>query len=194
MDYSKYNHPLYTTWVMMRQRCENPNAVGYKNYGARGIKVCDRWQDFTLFVSDMGMRPSDNHSIDRYPDKNGNYEPGNCRWASAKEQQRNLRSNRIIEYNGKKLSVCEWSEETGLSYWLINRRLILGWAPERIFNEAIRDKERYFEHDGKRLTLKQWSETLGVGTATLNTRIYKGWPPHKIFSAEKLKSGKCHTA
>lgn len=87
-------HPLYHMWNGMLQRCENPRDAGYPNYGARGITVCDRWHDLRLFIEDidrlLGERPA-RHSLDRYPDNDGNYEPGNVRWASPSEQTRNSR-------------------------------------------------------------------------------------------------------
>jgi len=80
----------YQAWIAMRVRCSKPSYKNYARYGGRGISVCDRWQtSFVLFLSDMGMRPSSRHSIDRYPDSDGNYEPGNCRWATPDQQTRN---------------------------------------------------------------------------------------------------------
>lgn len=80
----------------MRARCEKPHNRDWKDYGERGIVVCDRWQSFESFLADMGERP-DGTSIDRFPDTNGNYEPGNCRWATQAQQQRNRRDTKIRE-------------------------------------------------------------------------------------------------
>lgn len=92
-------HPLYTAWSAMRQRCENPNNPSYARYGGRGIRMCDRWRaDFTAFVQDIGLRPGADYSIDRI-DNNGNYEPGNVRWATRHEQRMN--SSRRLHIIGK---------------------------------------------------------------------------------------------
>lgn len=107
---SKNRHPLYSLWITMISRCENPKNSEYHNYGARGIKVCSRWYDLELFTRDMGERPSLKHSIDRI-NNNGHYEPSNCRWATYTQQGRNKRGNRIIEYQNKKKCLTEWAEE-----------------------------------------------------------------------------------
>ena len=90
------NHYLYHTWSRMKQRCYNPNCEDYKYYGAVGVTICDRWRySFPNFLEDVGDRPSPKHSIDRFPDKYGNYEPTNVRWATHSEQMLNRRPYKI---------------------------------------------------------------------------------------------------
>ena len=85
--------PEYIAWSNIISRCSNPRSQAWKNYGARGISICSRWRlDFTEFIKDVGARPSALHSIDRYPDNNGNYEPGNVKWSTKSEQAKNRRA------------------------------------------------------------------------------------------------------
>lgn len=84
--------PEYRSWAAMLSRCYNHNATGFHNYGGRGVKVCDRWRrSYADFLADKGRRPSLQHTLDRYPDPDGNYEPTNCRWATKREQRQNQR-------------------------------------------------------------------------------------------------------
>ena len=120
----------YRVWKSMRTRCENPNSGSYPDYGGRGIRVCDRWASFEQFAADMGPRPTQRHSIDRIDNDLG-YEPANCRWATASQQARNQRSNRIIVAFGRSQSLAAWSEETGIPGYTIRRRLERGATPEQ---------------------------------------------------------------
>lgn len=117
--------PEWRIWLHMRQRCELSSHKSFKDYGGRGISVCDRWQHFESFLADMGQRPSRSHSIDR-KDNDGNYEPGNCRWVIAEAQANNRRSNRRITYKGKTLTVSQWARRTGIPYQTIYWRLNKG--------------------------------------------------------------------
>ena len=102
--------PEYKAWGSMKERCLNKKHKSYHNYGGRGIRVCDRWiVSFENFLSDMGERPSSKHSLDRFPNNNGDYEPSNCRWATMLEQSINRRTNTYIEYNGNRFTHSKWA-------------------------------------------------------------------------------------
>ena len=127
----------YRSWDKMIQRCTNPNAHEYKFYGARGIVVCDRWKDFSLFLKDMGERPSKFYSIDRI-NCEGNYEPGNCRWADRKTQGNNTRRNVYYEYNGEKKTIAELAEIAGVKYDTMFYRLKkYGWSVEHAITVPV---------------------------------------------------------
>src|SRR5262249_28856887 len=115
----------------IKQRCQNPNNPDYSDYGGRGIAVCARWQSFENFLSDMGPRPSSNHSIDR-KNTNGNYEPDNCRWATLHVQSRNKRNNVWIEHNGKRMVLEDWAAETGLPRTTLEQRVWRGWPDDLV--------------------------------------------------------------
>ena len=121
-----FGTPEYKIWSGMRQRCKYPRDPGFKNYGARGISVCERWDDFAAFLADMGQRPSADHSIDRINNE-GNYEPSNCRWATAAEQNANTRANHLITFKGETLPLTHWARRTQLSRSTIFNRLKRGW-------------------------------------------------------------------
>lgn len=131
--------PEYTAWEGIIQRCTNPNVKNYYNYGGRGISVCDRWlKSFENFYADMGPRPSDDHSIDRYPNNDGNYEPGNCKWSTSKEQLNNRRNNNLVEYNGIIYTSSQLAEKLNINFAVFNSRLNRNWSIERIINTPIR--------------------------------------------------------
>jgi hypothetical protein len=142
----------YDAWHMCIQRCENPNNPGYKTYGARGIRVCHRWHSFENFFADMGPRPSPRHSIDRI-DNDGDYEPGNCRWATPAEQARNRRTNRMIEFGGRTMCISDWAAEIGISCGSLMRRLDL-WGVERALTTPARKE---FQRFGPSNGLSMWA-------------------------------------
>lgn len=120
----------YTAWAAMIQRCYNPKRFNYERYGGIGVTVCQRWRDsFLAFLTDVGRKPSKQHTLDRFPDRQGNYEPGNVRWATPKEQARNTRRNVMLVIDGVEKPLPEWAEEYHLKPTLVSQRIhVLGWS------------------------------------------------------------------
>lgn len=128
--HGKSGTPEHTVWKLMRQRCVNPNVDRYANYGGRGVVVCERWNSFSNFLADMGPRPSESHSIER-KNNDGNYEPGNCVWATREVQANNTRSNRFIEARRLRLTLAQWSRVLGVKAETLSWRIKRGWPTEK---------------------------------------------------------------
>lgn len=120
---------VYRIWSLMRDRCRNPKNRGWRNYGGRGISICQRWEKFENFRDDMGPRPSPIHTLDRINNE-CNYEPGNCRWATRKQQNRNRSVTRWLTLNGETKPLGEWAENSPVRYTTIANRILSGWNPE----------------------------------------------------------------
>jgi len=121
------NTKEYHSWVAMKQRCSEGKTCSI-NYWDRGIRVCQQWEDsFEAFHRDMGNAPSPWHSIDRI-NNDGDYTPENCRWATPKEQLNNTRVTVVLDYDGKKKTLTEWSSITGFKKTTIQMRLARGWS------------------------------------------------------------------
>ena len=127
---------IYNKWVGMHNRCSNPKNASYNDYGGRGISVCSRWNDVNVFMSDMGECP-DGYQLDRI-DNNGNYEPGNCRWASRVDNMRNRRTTAYININGQSKLAKEWAAVSGLKLETINSRIRRGYTGESII-QPVKD-------------------------------------------------------
>ena len=132
--HGKTRTKIYAIWRSMMQRCYDNNSHAYDRYGKRGIEVCDRWKKFENFYADMGDKPQ-GMSLERI-DNNGNYEPSNVIWASDKAQANNRRSNVILEYQGRKQTMQQWADESGIKIGTIWARLHRGWTVERAISEA----------------------------------------------------------
>lgn len=124
--------PEHNAWEAMKQRCSSR-----VHYTSRGIKVCDRWlHSFENFLKDMGPRPSPRHSIDR-KNNNGDYEPGNCRWATHTEQMQNTRRTKRFEFNGANKTITEWANEVGMRRETLRARLKNGWSIKEAITTPI---------------------------------------------------------
>lgn len=132
----KHRTGTYISWDSMIGRCTRLNNPYYSKYVGRGITICARWMSFECFLSDMGTRP-DGTTLDRFPDNDGNYEPGNCRWATKTQQQNNRCTNVVVEYNGERHTVTEWARHLGLPVDRLRSRIASGWTPERAFTVPI---------------------------------------------------------
>lgn len=125
----------YNTWINLFGRCENPNNPAYGDYGGRGIKVCSRWYDFDVFVTDMGVRP-EGSTLNRI-DNNGHYEKDNCEWAAPAAQQRNKRSNALLTYRGETKTIAEWSEVSGVPAQRLAQRRRAGFSDAECFECSL---------------------------------------------------------
>jgi hypothetical protein len=143
--------PEHEAWSQMIARCTNPNSRSYKNYGGRGIEVCSEWMaSYESFLRDMGRRPHPKMSIDRIDNDNG-YFPGNVRWATWKQQERNKRNNHLLVCNGKTATIAEWSEITGIPFPTIKGRLRRGWTEEKALTIPP-------QHIGYEVAMNHWAE------------------------------------
>ena len=165
-------HPLYSIHRGMIDRCYNKNCISYPKYGGIGRKVCDRWlgkEGFANFVKDIGPRPSPLHSVDRYPDPHGNYEPNNTRWATAKEQARNKINSSVFTENGIVVDLGELADKNNLDYVILRDRWIAGDRGDRLIRELTSAPTHLL--DGEFYTIKQLSEMSGKPHSLLYDRI-----------------------
>lgn len=200
--------PFLSRWRHMMDRCYNPDCEAFPDYGGRGIKVCERWHDIRAYAEDVAEGYSDGLHLDRI-DNDGDYEPGNVRWATPSRNMDNRRSGRKLTFNGKTQSTRAWARETGLSAHTISGRISrFGWSVEEaLTTPALSAAERMararaataqsrkpprlarpprqvkrFEHAGKSLTLSQWSDETGIPVKLLRKRICeRGWPVAKAL-------------
>lgn len=134
LTHGKSKTKEYISWVEMRKRCRNPKVIRYPLYGGAGVTVCDRWYDsFELFLEDMGLMPEGKTSLDRYPNKNGNYEPGNCRWADDYEQSNNRNNSIVVYIDGVRMSLAEANKHLGFKRGGLQNRIKRGAT----INEAV---------------------------------------------------------
>lgn len=139
------NTKLFHIWVGIKTRCHNPNTINYHNYGGKGISICEEWDNSFESFRDWALSNGykDGLQIDRI-DFNGNYEPSNCRWCTAKEQQRNKSSNTMITYQGETHSIAEWADIIGIKYDVLQKRISVAKMPlEKAFEMPYMGRGRY---------------------------------------------------
>lgn len=177
------NSKLYKVWSGMRQRCENHKTPCFKNYGGRGIKVCEEWSEsFEIFYEwAMNNGYKEGLTLDRV-DVNGNYEPNNCKWATRKEQSRNTRKTIYATVNNITKDLNTWADELGVSRETLYRRVHkLHWTPEEAVIGKHKNITQYTAY-GMSKSLKEWAEYLDMNLSTLESRIYNGWSIEKAIT------------
>ncbi len=178
--------PEYRAWSAMKARCSNPNDREFKNYGARGIAVCEQWRtSFETFLADMGRRPGPGFSIDRI-DNNHGYEPGNCWWATTKQQARNYRRNHLLTWRSRTMTMVEWAEETGIPYSSLEGRLRLGWTIHRALSTPQQCGWEGAATNGK--DRKTHCANGHEYTPETSGRDSKGWRFCRICNRERSKN------
>ena len=184
----------YVAWNNMKQRCGNPNSSHFNRYGGRGIRVCDRWiigengkNGFECFLLDMGEKPSAAHSIDRI-NRDGNYEPANCRWADQKTQVRN--SAKAAEYQTQlgTHSVIETAEMAGMPYGRLRSRRRYGWNADEAINQPKREP-RKLNVKGKEMSVADAAAISPVTAACILKRIRNGWNDTAAVLTPRQKTG-----
>lgn len=134
----------YKIWCGIKSRCYNKRCRGYRHYGGKGVTMHQAWKDdFAAFLAEVGSCPSPLHSLDRFPNRRGNYEPGNVRWATDVEQNRNSDHNTLVTLDGRTLCISEWAAEKGINYkTLLSRHYKLGWSWEEALSTPTRPLQR----------------------------------------------------
>lgn len=169
------NTPEYGIWLGIKNRCYNEKTDRYKDYGGRGITVCDEWKDdFITFYNDMGPRPTAEHSIDR-KDNNKGYSKENCRWATGIEQANNTSSNAYYEYDGKMQSLATWCRELQLDYNRVRQRIHNGMLFEVAIQIDKIVKDSKLTLNGVTKSIQSWCKDNGVKFTTFRYRINSGW-------------------
>jgi hypothetical protein len=188
-SHHKFKHGMsktntYRTWAAMIHRCTQPSNRGYKRYGGRGIKVCDKWMEFSGFYEDMGDRP-EGCTIDRI-NNDGDYEPGNCRWATQTQQCNNKGNNVRLDYAGKNMTLVEWIRELGLKEKTTYLRFSKGERPPQLF-EGHRTKVMV-TIDGVTKPKTCWISDLNIALSSFYYWEKKGHTSEQIIRRHMNKS------
>jgi hypothetical protein len=177
----------YNSWSSMIDRCYSPKNKNFHHYGGRGIFVCERWMQFEYFLEDMGDPPGHGYSIDRKDNENGSYCIENCRWVTARVQNRNRRDNIYLEFNGKRQLVIEWAEELGIKFTTLYHRIVkCGWDVERALTTPLRSWSRgnpfsVMKAFDKEKSVDVWAKEYNINPSTLRNRLLRGISPENAL-------------
>ena len=183
-----WNTRIWNIWNAMLGRCKYPSNASYQYYGGRGIKVCERWQKFENFYEDMESTYKDGLTIDR-KDNDGDYEPGNCRWLTYKEQMRNRDDNHNITFNGKTMCLLDWTKKLGFKKNVLSMRLQKGWSIEKALTTPARKNRNGLTYNGDTKSMLDWANEIGIKPTTLSGRLNQSkWSIEKALTTP-IKGG-----
>lgn len=187
----------YARWVAMIARCHRSSASNYKDYGAKGITVCDRWRhSFEAFLADVGECPGPKMTLDRRRNAIG-YEPGNCRWATRTEQNRNRSNCRSLTHAGQTKTLSVWAEDLGISPSTLRLRLKHGWSLERALTPTLGGAKlprhgqpppvrgELLTFDGRTQPITAWAVELRLTAGALRKRLRQGWALDRALGSLK---------
>ena len=181
LKHGMFGSKIYSSWSAMLYRCRNPNAKAYPNYGGRGINVCEEWLDFERFYADMGQGHWDGAELER-KDNNGNYEPGNCVWATTKTNVRNKRNTWFVEYQGVRRKLVELCEEFGIPRRNVEARLNVGWGLFEALHTPVRARGVITYRVGSEmLSVSQMAKACGASVTAVRSRMYRGATPEQAM-------------
>ncbi|MBO3398543.1 hypothetical protein JJB71_13440 [Clostridium perfringens] len=183
--HGKRNTRIYEIWAGMKKRCLNKKSISYKNYGGRGVSICEEWKNsFEKFYNwAINNGYNENLTIDRI-DVNGNYEPNNCRWCTKKEQSNNKRNNRYITINKETKTLSEWANYYKIKSKVVENRINrYKWSIEEALEIVPRKRKGItYTYNGVTKTLVEWSEFYNISRDKLYYRLIKNnWNPDRAF-------------
>lgn len=168
-------------WKAMLYRCNNPSCDFYHNYGGRGIRV--EFASFEEFYAEIGDPPTPKHTVDRWPDNNGNYAKGNVRWATMAEQRRNSRQNHFITHEGTTQIIADWAKDKGIHEGTIQSRISRGQTAENSL-APVTLGTMSITLNGETKTVIEWAAYTGIKEEVIRLRMFRGWPTEKILQQE----------
>lgn len=178
--------PVYKVWQAMKTRCYSEKCRHYKNYGARGITVSDRWlESFNHFYKDMGDKPFEGATLERKDNSKG-YSKDNCKWATRREQMANTRTSRLLTHNGETKCMSQWASDIGIDTKTLAYRLKQDWTTEKALTTpatpASEAASKMLTFNGETRSITGWARKLGINHASLCERLASGWPIEKALT------------
>lgn len=185
--HGKSKTTIHRTWIGMTSRCENQNNSAYQWYGARGIKVCERWKVFESFLEDMGSAWQPGLTIER-KNVNGDYCKDNCVWANREVQANNTTRSLFIEFAGERMTVAQLAKRVGMSRHRLTKRLENGWSIDSAIATPKQRLPTMLTFNGETLTTGEWEKRFGLRRKIVAERLSYGWTPEKALGIKTVQA------